>query len=172
MPPVDQEAWKRLGRLLADRRIQVGARYRNKNLFAEERQINRRMLWQVESGERDTYRPDTIRAIESAYELVPGSLARTLAGGALEPSGEARSGPPRPRLEAVPDRPSLPDDPTDKDLHYFIAAQEPYELRKLLLDTLYFEAVKYPERIRGIRALTDPVDLGEAPAERRREPGA
>lgn len=85
-PPVDMTAWQRLGRLLAARRVQVGARYKNKNLFATEREINRRMLWQVESGARDTYRPDTIRAIEAAYELVPGSLERTLAGGDLEPA--------------------------------------------------------------------------------------
>ena len=85
MLPENESAWKRLGRLLAERRIEVGARYRNKNLFAEEREINRRMVWSVETGARDNYGKDTLRAIESAYALVPGSVARTVAGGPLEP---------------------------------------------------------------------------------------
>jgi len=67
-PPADESAWTRLGRLLADRRIQLAARYRNKTLFSQERQIHRRMLWAIESGGRDTYTPDTIRVIEAAYE--------------------------------------------------------------------------------------------------------
>lgn len=111
MPPEDQSAWERLGKLLAGRRIEIGARYKNKNLFAEERQINRRMLWQVESGERDTYRTDTLRAIEAAYALVPGSLERTLAGGDLEPAALQPDAPSSPRLAAVPEHapPQLPD---------------------------------------------------------------
>lgn len=99
MPPESQNDWKRLGRLLAERRIEIAARYKNKNLFAAERQINRRMLWSIESGERDTYTPDTLRDIERAYMLVPGSMGRTLAGGDLEPVSDRA---PAPVLRPVP----------------------------------------------------------------------
>jgi hypothetical protein len=97
-PPARESAWKRLGHLLADRRVQLGARYKNKTLFAEERGINRKMLWSIESGARDTYTPDTIRVIEAAYMLAPGSLDRTLAGGDPEPLAPA----PRPVLVPSP----------------------------------------------------------------------
>lgn len=99
-PPADESAWTRLGRLLADRRTQLAARYRNKTLFSQERQIHRRMLWAIESGARDTYTPDTIRAIESAYMLVPGSLRRSLNGGELEPAPGSPGAPP---LRSAPD---------------------------------------------------------------------
>jgi hypothetical protein len=114
MLPENEAAWQRLGRLLADRRIEVGARYRNKNLFAEEREINRRMVWSVETGARDTYGKDTIRAIESAYALVPGSVERTVAGGPLEPlpvPGAARAAARAPRVPAAWDE----GDPRDDD---------------------------------------------------------
>ena len=101
-PPADESAWTRLGRLLSDRRTQLAARYRNKTLFSQERQIHRRMLWAVESGARDTYTPDTIRAIEAAYMLVPGSLRRSLDGGELEPAPGSPGAPP---LRAAPDAP-------------------------------------------------------------------
>jgi hypothetical protein len=89
--PETESPWKRLGRLLAERRTELGARYRNKNLFAEERQINRRMLWSVESGDRGNYGKETVRLIESAYVLVPGSIERTVAGGDLEPLTDRRA---------------------------------------------------------------------------------
>jgi hypothetical protein len=100
MLPENEGAWQRLGHLLAARRTQVGARYRNKNLFAEEREINRRMVWSVETGARDNYGKDTLRAIESAYMLVPGSVERTVAGGPLEPAAGTPG--PRPATPPVP----------------------------------------------------------------------
>lgn len=87
MLPENEADWKRLGRLLAQRRVEVGARYKNKNLFALERELNRRMVWSVETGARDTYTADTLRDVERAYALAPGSIERTLAGGELEPLG-------------------------------------------------------------------------------------
>lgn len=139
MPPTDQSAdksaWERLGRLLADRRVQIAPRYRNKNLFAAEREINRRMLWQVESGDRDNYRPDTIRAIEVAYMLAPGAIDRALAGGDLEPAPE----PPRPHsapppsgtdaLRALFENEPEPDSPEDRGAWDIFPAREDYALR-------------------------------------------
>lgn len=92
MPPENETSWKRLGRLLAERRVQIASRYKNKNLFAEERQINRRMLWSIETGARDTYSSKTLRDIESSYMLAADSIERTLGGGELEPAPEPRAG--------------------------------------------------------------------------------
>jgi hypothetical protein len=110
MPPENESPWHRLGRLLAQRRIELGPRYRNKNLFAEERQLNRRMVWSIETGARDTYTPDTLRAVERAYMLVPGSVERTLAGGGLEPADAGPAPLPRNPFAAVADPADEPGD--------------------------------------------------------------
>jgi hypothetical protein len=96
-----ESPWERLGRLLGDRRIEIAARYKNKNLFAAEREINRRMVWSVESGARGNYEKDTLRDIERAYMLIPGSIRRTLDGGGLEPDPPVGPAPLRP-VPAVP----------------------------------------------------------------------
>lgn len=121
MPPENESAWARLGRLLAGRRIQLGARYKNKALFSREREINRRMLWTIESGARDTYTPDTLRAIEAAYMLAPGSLDRVLDGGELEPLPSPRAAAPEAAPVRWDDEPEgdaawnlFPDDPTKR----------------------------------------------------------
>ena len=119
-PPADESAWTRLGRLLADRRIQLAARYRNKTLFSQERQIHRRMLWAIESGGRDTYTPDTIRVIEAAYMLAPGSLRWSLDSGELEPV-PGSPGAPAP-LRPVPSPESAADSPSEKALADLVAA--------------------------------------------------
>lgn len=85
MPPADSSAWGRVGRLLASRRVQISARYANRRTFAAERGMNWRTLHDIEHAKRDNFRPETMRAFESAYMLVPGSLDRTLAGSDLEP---------------------------------------------------------------------------------------
>lgn len=143
MAPADQDAWKRLGRLLAKRRIQIGARYKNKNLFATERELNRRMLWQIETGARDTYRDDTLRAVESAYMLVPGSLDRTLAGGELEP---LRTVPETALTHADSDRPSPAADQGYADTERVI---------RLLIEGLDPSRPKLQVALRAIMALED-----------------
>jgi len=55
------------------------------------------MVWSIENGARDNYGRPTLRAVEAAYMLAPGSLDRTLAGGPLEPA-EAQSPPLRPAV--------------------------------------------------------------------------
>jgi hypothetical protein len=82
--PADRKSWERLGRLLIDRRIQLSTRYRTRSTFAEEKSMNWRLLHDVELAKRSTFKPETLRAVESAYELAPGSVGRTLAGGPLE----------------------------------------------------------------------------------------
>lgn len=83
--PASRNDWERVGRLLADRRIQISARYANRRAFADDTGTNWRTLYDAEYGKRASFRQETVRAFETAYRLVPGSLGRTLAGGALEP---------------------------------------------------------------------------------------
>jgi hypothetical protein len=99
--PASREDWERVGALLIDRRIEISPRYANRRAFAEETGLNWRTLHDAEYGKRATFKPETVRAFEAAYRLVPGSLARTLAGGGLEPL--AAPAPPRP----VPAAPSV-----------------------------------------------------------------
>jgi hypothetical protein len=94
MPPADRTARERLGRLLAGRRAQISPRYANRRAFAADREMNWRTLHDIELAKRDNFRPETMRAFESAYMLVPGSLDRTLAGGELEPLPPAVAAPP------------------------------------------------------------------------------
>lgn len=97
MPPADLSAWERVGPLLAARRAQISPRYANRRAFAADTGINWRTLFDAEHAKRANFKTETLSAFESAYELVPGSLARTLAGGDLEPAPDG------PRLSPVPD---------------------------------------------------------------------
>jgi hypothetical protein len=110
MPPEDLSAWERVGPLLAARRAAVDPRYANRRLFAKERGMNWRTLHDAERAKRANFRPEMITAFESAYMLVPGSLARSLAGGDLEPAPR----PDLPPLAAVPD-PGPPFSPSTAD---------------------------------------------------------
>jgi hypothetical protein len=82
--PANRSDWERVGKQLAERRVQISARYANRRAFAEDVGMNWRTLYDAEYGKRATFRQETVRAIENAYRLVPGSLARSLAGGPLE----------------------------------------------------------------------------------------
>jgi len=86
--PASREDWERVGALLIDRRIEISPRYANRRVFAEETSLNWRMLHDAEHGKRATFKPETVRAFETAYRLVPGSLRRSLDGGPLEPAAE------------------------------------------------------------------------------------
>lgn len=85
-----REDWERVGHLLAERRVQISPRYANRRAFADETGVNWRTLYDAEYGKRATFGRGTIRAFETAYQLVPGSLDRTLAGGPLEPADVPR----------------------------------------------------------------------------------
>src|SRR5580700_11065336 len=121
MPPVDRDAWIRLGQLLAGRRAQIHARYKNRRLFAAETGINWRLLYDMEHAKRDNFRPKTLSAFETAYQLVPGSIERVLAGGDLEPLPDA------PRIAAVPDHAvprTLREEDADDVIEALIAGNE------------------------------------------------
>jgi hypothetical protein len=88
----DMDAWRRLGRMLERRRVELDTRYSNLSLFAAERGLDYRMAWDVEHAARSNFRRPTITAIEVAYGWVPGSVAAVLAGGRPEPA-ESPDGP-------------------------------------------------------------------------------
>lgn len=96
--PASRSDWERVGPMLVDRRIEISARYANRRAFAADVGINWRLLYDAEHGKRATFKPENVRAFETAYRLVPGSLERTLAGGPLEPRLE-------PQADPVPLRP-------------------------------------------------------------------
>jgi transcriptional regulator with XRE-family HTH domain len=84
MPPHAAGPWVRLGELLAQRRVEIDPRYKNRSLFADERGLNWRLLHDVERAKRANYAPDTVAALEVAYGLAPGAVGRALDGGELE----------------------------------------------------------------------------------------
>jgi hypothetical protein len=101
--PASREDWERVGRLLAERRVQISARYANRRAFAEETGLNWRTLYDAEYGKRATFRRETVRAFENAFRLAPGSIDRALAGGELEPLASLRPVPsPHPETEGSP----------------------------------------------------------------------
>lgn len=104
-----EEAWKRLGDLLTERRVQISPEYRNRLKFAAETGLNERLVSDLERGRRTSYRDTSLQAVEIAYQLQPGNITRALRGGGLEPSEPAvRVSPP---TEAPEYRPAaVPDD--------------------------------------------------------------
>jgi hypothetical protein len=109
--PADRNTRERAGHLLAARRAQLSPRYANRRVFAAERGMNWRTLHDIEHAKRDNFRPETLRAFETAYALVPCSLDRTLAGGDLEPLPAGQELPPLRPVAAVPGPPSADEIP-------------------------------------------------------------
>ncbi|MBO0814816.1 MAG: hypothetical protein J2P30_06655 [Actinobacteria bacterium] len=64
--------------MLERRRVEIDTRYRNLNLFCEERQLNYRLAWDIEHGARANYRRVTLLALEAAYDLPAGQITRSL----------------------------------------------------------------------------------------------
>lgn len=75
--PVDP-AWKHLGALLTRRRVELDPRYTNRRVFCEEKEIDYRVISDIEGGRRDNYSGVMITAIEVAYQLTPGSIDEIL----------------------------------------------------------------------------------------------
>lgn len=74
-------AWRRLGQLLEQRRVELGTRYQNRALFATERGIDYRLSYDLESGARANYRRPTLAAVEVSYGWAAGSIQDVLSGG-------------------------------------------------------------------------------------------
>lgn len=86
MDTPESQRWKRLGKSLLARRVELDLRYRNRRAFAADVGLDYRVLYDIESGRRSNYADATLHAIERAYQLQAGSIRSALAGGALEPA--------------------------------------------------------------------------------------
>jgi len=81
----DAKAWSRLGELLIQRRVDLDPRYRNRQVFSDERHLDYRLCYDVEQAKRTNFGQATLAAIEQSYGLMPGSIRDVLAGGDLSP---------------------------------------------------------------------------------------
>ena len=83
------EAWRRLGKLLEQRRGQLGYGFRQREQFLTDRggpPPSVKMLARLERGERTSYPEGTITLLESLYDYEPGSFEAVLDGGEPVPS--------------------------------------------------------------------------------------
>jgi len=89
-----KERWSLLGKLLQDRRADLGYRYRT--VFAPERGINVRIVTDIENSYRpNTFLTPTLREIAQAYQVTYDSLIAVLAETADELTPEEPPAPPR-----------------------------------------------------------------------------
>ena len=82
----DDGAWKRLGEMLEARRVQLDPRYKTLKTFAEEREIDYRLAWDIEHAARTNYRRPTLIGIDAAYGWEAGSIQKVLEGGRPVPA--------------------------------------------------------------------------------------
>ncbi len=98
--PGDALAWGRLGDALIQRRLDLDLhRYRSRRAFCDDRQIDYRVIFDIENAKRSNFGRATLLDIARAYAITPESMERKLHGhGELEPVPE----PPARPLYAVP----------------------------------------------------------------------
>lgn len=72
------EAWRRLGRLLIERRVQLDPDYRSRTTFAERVRLDYRVLFDIEKAKRTNFKDETLAAIEVAYRIASGSIRQAL----------------------------------------------------------------------------------------------
>lgn len=113
-PRVDP-AWQNLAGLLVNRRVRLDPRYRNRRVFCAEKQLEYRVISDIEGARRDNFSGPMLTAIEVAYEIADGAIQQALASPdltELPPRGDSHvagaghsEAPPAP----VPTHVSLPD---------------------------------------------------------------
>jgi hypothetical protein len=77
----DKAARKRLGKLLVQARFEMNPDWRNRRLFAEEQEINYRLVQDIETAARPNFDEGTKMFIETKYGWALGSIDRVLEGG-------------------------------------------------------------------------------------------
>lgn len=101
----DALAWGRLGDALTQRRLDLDLRrYRSRVAFCDDKQIDYRVIFDIEKAKRDNFGRATLQDVARAYEVTRASMDRVLhQEGDLEPAPQpdAASGS-RPSLRAVP----------------------------------------------------------------------
>jgi hypothetical protein len=93
--------------MLIQRRTALNPRWHNRTEFAQATGLSYRLVYDAEEARRSNFGTSTLAALEAAYRLTPGSIARFLAGGELEPQEAAASlpepAPPRRQLRILDD---------------------------------------------------------------------
>lgn len=84
-------AWQRLADLLVMRRVELDPRYRNRRTFCEEKQLDYRVISDIESARRTNFSQPMLTAIEVAYGWASGSIQRVLDGGDPTPVMSSRN---------------------------------------------------------------------------------
>ena len=79
-----EDRWQLLGPLLIQRRTALDPRYHNRTTFAEVTGLNYRVVYDIEEARRTNFGGSILAAIEAAYRLEPGSIARFLTGAPLD----------------------------------------------------------------------------------------
>jgi hypothetical protein len=79
-----EQDWERLGRLLMQRRGQLGSQFLNRQEFVRTTGLNERLVYDLENARRTSYRPATVAAVESAYRLPPGFIDKALADASIQ----------------------------------------------------------------------------------------
>jgi hypothetical protein len=90
-------AWRRLGAMLIQRRTAIDPRFHNRGTFCDVTGLHYRVVYDIEEAKRRNFGNATLAAIETAYQLEPGTIA-DFTGGEPAPA-------PAP-LAAVPDIPA------------------------------------------------------------------
>jgi transcriptional regulator with XRE-family HTH domain len=88
----DPGAWDHLGRLIRERRAELGLTQREVHSVGGPSPAT---LYQLESGHRGSYRPHILRRLERALGWGAGSVRRALAGGRPLLDGDGEASPPR-----------------------------------------------------------------------------
>jgi hypothetical protein len=114
-------AWHNLGALLTDRRVQLAPRYRNRRVFCEEKNLDYRVVSDIESARRSNFSAPMLTAIEVAYEIAEGGIRKAIEDPDLEKlpergKGRAVVGPVAPHIDRERDDVYIPPRVPFKDL--------------------------------------------------------
>ena len=76
----DPQRWRDLADLLTRRRIELSSRYVNRAVFAREKTLNYRLVYDIERHRRQDYGRAIIILIERCYSLPDGFIRQFLTG--------------------------------------------------------------------------------------------
>jgi hypothetical protein len=93
-PSVDP-AWQHLAGLLVERRVQLAPRYRNRRAFCNEKDLDYRVVSDIENARRDNFSGPMLTALEVAYDIAEGGIRRALDDPSLKALPERTKGPAR-----------------------------------------------------------------------------
>ncbi|MGI5414297.1 hypothetical protein [Actinomadura luteofluorescens] len=72
-------AWQNLAGLLKTRRVQLDVRYKNRRAFCDAKNLDYRVVSDIEGARRDNFSGPMLTALEVAYEIADGGIEQALA---------------------------------------------------------------------------------------------